>query len=671
MKKAGNDVRERIDKLRETINHYRYLYHVHDKEEITPEALDSLKHELKVLEDEYPELVTSDSPTQRVAGAPLKQFEKVRHSVPQWSYDDAFTIEDVKAFDARVRRGLRDAFKEEVSPTYAVELKIDGLKVVLSYEKGILVTAATRGDGRIGENVTMNIRTIDSVPLRLEEPVSTVVEGEVWMAKSIFEKLNKKRKEKGEVLFANPRNIAAGSIRQLDPAIARARELDTFVYDIARIDSGVPPTQIEELNRLRELGFKVNPHFKEAKNINEVISYWEKWKNRAPKEDYLIDGVVIKVNERRYQEALGYTGKGPRFGIAFKFPAEQVTTIVEDITLQLGRTGVLTPVAILRPVSVAGSTVSRATLHNEDEINRLDIRIGDTVVIQKAGDVIPDVVKVVTEMRTGKEKKFAFPTHFPLCGGDGRIERIPGQAAYRCVEKNSFTQQKRKLYYFVSRHVFNIEGLGPKIIDQLLDAQIISNFDDIFMIEKGDLEALPRFGEKSIDNLLRAIDKARSVTLGRFIASLSIPQVGEETARDLALHFTTADRFAEASLSELEEISGIGPVVAREVTEWFKDAENRKMYDRLLSHVRIEKESAPISAGKLKNKTFVLTGTLESMSRDEAKEKIRTLGGDVASSVSKNTDYVVAGSEAGEKLVKARELGIQVLDESEFLNLIG
>jgi DNA ligase (NAD+) len=386
--------------------------------------------------------------------------------------------------------------------------------------------------------------------------------------------------------------------------------------------------------------------------------------------------VVLKLNDRTAQGILGYTGKAPRWGIAFKFAAEQVTTIVEDIVLQLGRTGVLTPVAHLRPVLVAGSTVSRATLHNFDEINRLDIRIGDTVILQKAGDVIPDIVSVLIEMRTGKEKIFKFPTHFPLCGGDGSVERVPGQSAYRCVYKNSFAQQKRKLYYFVSKKVFNIDGLGPKVIDALLDADLISNFDDIFTLKRGDLEALPRFGDKSIDNLLSSIEKSRSISLGRFIAGLSIEQVGEETALDLANYFKTAEKFEGATEEELQNLNGVGPVVAKAVVEWFNPPaggkENRKLYENLLKQVIIQKvpPQARDEKQKLFEKTFVLTGTLETMSRDEAKDKIRSNGGEVSSSVSKNTSYVLAGAEAGEKIQKAEKLGVEILTEKQFLNLL-
>ncbi len=658
------EIKERAQKLRETINRYRYLFHVENKEEISPEALDSLKHELAEIEAKYPELITPDSPTQRVAGKALDQFKKVNHVVPQWSFNDAFDEDEMRAFDERVKKIIK------VEPEYITELKIDGLKVVLTYEDGVLVNAATRGDGRVGEDVTHNVRTIESIPLRLEKPLNIIAEGEIFMPKPVFEKLNKQRKKLGLELFANPRNVAAGSIRQLDPSISRERELDAFVYDVAQIGGAEPETQEAELKLLRELGFKVNPHFQKHDDIEGVINFWKTWEKKKDKQDYLIDGVVVKVNEKKYQEALGYTGKAPRFGIAFKFAAEQVTTVVENITLQLGRTGVLTPVAMLRPVVVAGSTVSRATLHNEDEIKRKDIRIGDTVVIQKAGDVIPEVVKAVVEMRTGKEKIFKFPTHFPLCGGDGRIERIPGQSAYRCVSKNSYEQQRRKLAHFASRNVFNIDGLGPKIITQLMSAGLVSNFDDIFNLKKGDLDALERFGEKSIENLLQSINKARDVTLARFISSLSIPQVGEETGRDLAKHFGDAVQFASATQEELQNIEGVGPIVATAIVEWFKDIENRKLFERLLKCVNIKKELEEKKSNKLEGLKFVLTGTLSGISREEAKEKIRQHGGEVSSAVSKNTDYVVAGSEPGEKLPKAEQLGVKILNEQGFLDLL-
>ncbi|MES2087856.1 MAG: NAD-dependent DNA ligase LigA [Patescibacteria group bacterium] len=671
MARIPEGIVKRLEKLRATIEKERYAYHVLDKPEMSEAALDSLKHELVQIETEYPELITPDSPSQRVAGKPLPQFTKVRHTVPQWSYNDAFSPEEMVLFDERVKRFLKTETKKDISPTYTCEHKIDGLKIVLEYKKGLLFRAATRGDGTIGEDVTENVKTIESVPLRLTESVDIIVEGEVWMAKSQLKILNDARKIAGEEPFANPRNLAAGSIRQLDPAVAASRKLQTFIYDVAQYEKKLPDGQSAELELLKRLGFKVNPYYKHCKNISEVVAYWMEWQKKMNKEDYLADGVVVKIDERIYQEALGYTGKAPRWGIAFKFAAEQVTTIVEDIVLQVGRTGVLTPVAHLKPATVAGSLVSRATLHNEDEIKRLDVRIGDTVILQKAGDVIPDIVSVVTDLRTGKEKPFKWPTHVEACGGDGSIERIPGESAWRCVNKNSFPQVKRKFYHFVSKKCFNMDGLGPKIIDVLLENNLIATFDDIFKLKRTDLLALPRFAEKSVDNLLETIEHSRKVTLPRFLASLSIPQVGEETAYDLANHFFSLKAVSKATFSELEVINGVGPVVAQSLVDWFKEKNNRALISRLESQVVIEKVVKPdVSKLPLSGKSFVLTGTLASMSRDEAGQKIRALGGEVSSSVSKATSFLVAGESAGSKLDKAQTLGVSVLSEEQFLKML-
>ncbi|MDO8482853.1 MAG: NAD-dependent DNA ligase LigA [bacterium] len=672
MANIPKETKNRYDKLKTMIEHHRHLYHVLDKPEISEAALDSLKHELVLLEAEYPELVTPDSPSQRVAGKPLPEFSKVVHKIPQWSFNDAFSPEEMVEFDERVKRFMASRFVPEVKcQTYTCEHKIDGLKIVLEYKNGLFVQAATRGDGKVGEDVTENIKTIESVPLRLNEPIDIIVEGEVWMAKSQLKRLNTDRQNHGEEPFANPRNLAAGSIRQLDPKVVAERKLQTFIYDVALCNVPVPPRQFEELEFLKKLGFKVNPHNKHCGTIAEVIAYWKEWQKKMEKQDYLADGIVVKVDEREYQDILGYTGKAPRWGIAFKFAAEQVTTIVEDIALQVGRTGVLTPVAHLRPVSVAGSTVSRATLHNEDEINRLDVRVGDTVILQKAGDVIPDIVSVVTELRTGREKTFVWPKRVDACGGDGRIERIAGQAAWRCVSNDSFAQIKRRFYHFVSKKCFDMDGLGPKIIDVLLEKNLISSFDDIFTLKRGDLLALPRFAEKSVDNLLASVEKARHTTLARFLAAVSIPQVGEETANDLANHFGTLEKIMSVSFDELESINGVGPVVAKSLTDWFADASNRKLIDRLVKHVDI-KVVPKVDASKLPlaGKSFVLTGTLSSMSRIEAAEKIRARGGDIVGSVSKNTSFVVAGENAGSKLGKAEELGVKILNEKAFLKLI-
>ncbi|HEY9480921.1 MAG TPA: NAD-dependent DNA ligase LigA [Candidatus Paceibacterota bacterium] len=667
--KAPKDIATRAQKLRDEINRHRRLYHTHDAPEISDTAYDTLVKELEGIEAQYPELRTSDSPTGRVGAAPLPEFVKVAHKVPQWSFNDAFTEEDLRDFDGRVKRLIKTETGAEGNPTYTCELKIDGLKVVLEYEKGILVRAATRGDGTVGEDVTQNVRTIGSVPLKLEKPVDCIVEGEVWMSKSNLERLNAEREKAGEPLFANPRNVAAGSIRQLDPKIAASRRLDNFTYDIARINIAMPKTQAEELDLLHDLGFKVNKHRRHVKDIDGAIAYWREWQKKAPKEDYLIDGVVVKVDERKFQEVLGYTGKAPRWGIAFKFPAEQVTTMVEDIVFQVGRTGVITPVAQLRPVLVAGTTVSRATLHNEDEIKRLDVRVGDTVILQKAGDIIPDIVSVVKDLRTGREKPFIFPTHIPECGGDGRIERIPGQAAHRCVVRDSQTLLRRKFRYFASRPALDIDGCGPAVIDALLDAGLISTFPDLFKLEKGDVLALPRFAEKSADNLLASIDKARATTLPRLLTGLSIDHVGEETAHLLAEHFKTIDAVAGANKSDFEAIEGVGPVVAQSLADWLSNKANKKMLAELVKELKIEKVKES-SDGKLKGLTFVLTGTLPTLERAFAEEMIRKAGGNVSSSVSKNTDYVVAGEAAGSKLAKAESLGVKVIGEEELKELL-
>ena len=666
------NAKKRAAQLRGAINRYRYSYHALDKEEISSEALDSLKYELVMLEEKYPGLKTADSPSIRIGGVPIAKFKKVRHEVSQWSFNDAFSEEDIRDFDKRVKKLLKESFKKDVYPTYACELKIDGLKVVLTYKNGIFFQAATRGDGIIGEDVTHNVKTIESVPLTLRQKKDIIVEGEVWLGKKELQRINREREKKGEALFANPRNVAAGSIRQLDPKTAAGRKLDSFIYDVAFFEDEVPKTQIEELQLLKNLGFKVNQHFIQCKNIEDVVGFWERWRGSASREDYLVDGVVIKVNEKKYQDALGYTGKAPRFAIAFKFPAEQVTTVVEDIVLQIGRTGVLTPVAHLRSVSVAGSTVSRATLHNEDEIKRLDVRIGDTVIIQKAGDVIPDIVKVLKEMRTGKEKEYHFPTHVPECGGDGRVERVSGMAAYRCANKKSFAQIRRKFHYFVSKRAFNIEGLGPKIINLFLEKNLIISYDDIFTLERGDILGLSGFQEKSVSNLLLAIEKSKKVSLERFLIALSIDHVGEETAVLVAEEFGTLEEIKHATKEALLRVSGIGPIVAESIVSWFKDKSNQALLKRLLREVKLfsGRKKKGIASGAFEGKTFVLTGTLTSMTRDEAKEKIRERGGNISSSVSAQTDFVVVGENPGSKHDDAKKLGVRVLSEKEFLALL-
>ena len=664
---APKEVSERYRVLVRELNRHRYLYYALEAPEIPDSVYDELERELSAIEERYPELIAQESPTRRVGGV-VGAFKKVRHSVAQWSFNDAFSPQDVRDFDARVRRLLGVGEVE-----YEMELKIDGLKVVLTYEQGRLKVAATRGDGTVGEDVTHNIRTIQSVPLILPRKVDCVVEGEVWMSEESLKKVNALRRAQGAPEFANPRNAAAGSIRQLDPKVAAARGLNTFIYDVAATSEDLPPTQSQEMEYLRGLQFKVNPHAHTG-TIEDAIGFWQEWQKKTKALGYWVDGVVIKVNRRDYQERLGYTGKAPRFAVAFKFPAEQVTTTVEDIKLQVGRTGVLTPVAHLRPVLVAGSKVSRATLHNEDEIKRLDVRVGDTVIIQKAGDVIPDIVRTLPELRPKSAKPYKWPTHVSECGGDGSIERVPGQAAWRCVAKNSFSVLRRRLRYFASKGALNIEGLGPSTVDALLEKGLIEQYDDFFTLTEGDLLGLEGFAEVSAKKLVASIQKAAArVPLSRLLTALSIPHVGEETGLLLARNFKTVDDLAAAREEDINAISGLGPVIAKSIFEYFRDKDNKALIAHLKKHLTIRPEQISrglASRGTLFGKTFVLTGGLASMSRDEAKAKLRALGAQVAGSVSKNTDYVVAGEEAGSKLDRARELGVPIMTEQEFLKVV-
>jgi len=675
--------RERIKKLSAEINGLRYRYHVLDDPTVTDEVYDSLTKELKILEDEYPELREFDSPLGRIGGKPLDKFVKVKHEVAQWSFNDCFSVEELKDFDERVKRMIQKEIGViEKNIAYAAELKIDGLHIVFTYERGLLKLAATRGDGAIGEDVTQNIKTIQSVPLRLSQPVDIIVEGEVWLSTDNFNKLNQERQKKGEPLFANPRNAAAGTIRQLDPKIVAERKLDCFVYDLSLIKNDTlsePKTQIDELELLETLGFKVNKNRKLCSRVEDIVSFWQVWQKKKSQEKYWIDGLVIKINQRDWQQKLGYTGKAPRWAIAFKFPAERATTIVENIKVQVGRTGALTPVAHLKPVLVAGSIISRATLHNEDEIERLDVRVSDTVVIQKAGDVIPDIIEVLKNLRTGNEKKFKMPDKCPVCGA--RAARQEGEAAYYCTNKDCPARSQERLYHFVSKSAFNIEKLGPKIIDQLIKAGLVNDAVDFFTLRKEDLESLERFAEKSARNLIEAIAAKKEISLERFIYALGIRYVGEETSILLAQILTddkrlTTDNFIETvrslTLEDLMKIDGVGEKVAQSLYEWFHNERNINFVKKLFSHgVRLKVESSQSSVmGRFSGKTFILTGTLKNLSRDEAKQKIRSLGGDISEGVSKKIDYLIVGANPGSKLNKAKEFGIKILEEKEFIKLI-
>ncbi|MEI6843422.1 MAG: NAD-dependent DNA ligase LigA [bacterium] len=670
---ADAETKKKYENLKKTIEKHRYLYYTKDTPEISDEAYDSLEKELRAMEEVYPELKAGEDILARVGAEPLKEFVKVTHKTRQWSFDDVFDFVELQKWQEKTNNFIRKAGLTNEKIEYCCELKIDGLKIIVEYKNGEFVQAATRGDGEVGEDVTQNVKTIKNIPLVLTQKIDLICVGEAWISKKDLEKINKERKSAGEAVFANARNLAAGSLRQLDSKVTASRNLQSFIYDLDEISTEIPESQSAELSLLQKLGFQTNEHWKVFTTVDEIQTYYKNWTQKRHSLGYDLDGIVIKINSKKIQDALGYTGKSPRWGVAYKFPAEQVTTVVEDIALQVGRTGVLTPVAHLRPVVVAGSTVSRATLHNEDEIRRLDVRIGDTVILQKAGDVIPDIVSVIKEMRTGKERVFVWPKKVSACGGDGSIERIPGQAAWRCVNKNSFEQQKRKFYHFVSKKAFDITDLGPKIIDVLLRENLVSEYADIFTLEKGDLLALPRFAEKSVENLLSAVQKAKKVSLPRFLVSLSIPQVGEETAYLLAEQFGSLENIRTAPFERFEKISGIGPIVAQSIVDFFTGAENKKVVNDLLKYVTIEKtkttpDANAKSTSKISGKTFVLTGTLSTMSRDEAKQKIRDRGGNISSSVSSKTDYVVAGDSPGSKLTDARSLGVTVLSEQEFVD---
>ncbi len=694
MKQIANidDVKKRAEKLRAEINKHRHAYHVLDAPTISDAAYDALFAELESLEKEHPEIITPSSPTQRVGDEPRDGFEKVAHAVRQWSFDDVFSYDELVAWE---RRLVRYGHLKE-PPSYVCEMKIDGVKVVMTYESGSLVRAATRGNGIVGEDITANVRTIRTVPLRLSKNIDIIVVGEVWMPKKEFKRINNERKQNGEPLFANPRNAAAGSLRQLDPRITAQRKLDVFVYDIDMIHGiNAPRTQWDELMLLKDLHFKVNPHSKRCATLSDVEAFYQSWISRRDKEEYDIDGIVIKVDSVELQKKLGYTAKSPRWGIAYKFPAEQATTVVEDIVVQIGRTGVVTPVAHLRPVRIAGTMVSRATLHNEDEIKRLDVRIGDTVIVQKAGDIIPDIVSVVKSLRTGKEKVFDMRAAAEAACGAPVQKRVIDETsrstktsvAYYCTNTKSFSIRQRQLAHFVSKKGLDIDGLGERIVAQLMDAQLLDDPADFFFLTYDDVISLEGFKERAARNLINAIATRKKVSLARYIFALGIPYVGEETAILIANYIaqkvrardgeTTTlmsvddffDIFETITDEELMAIDGIGQKVAHSVRAWFMDEHNRHMLMRM-AHAGVQLILPRVAQRKLAGKTFVLTGALTHMTRDEAKDKIRAAGGMVSSSVSAKTDYVVAGQKAGSKRVKAEVLGIPILSESEFLTLL-
>jgi len=663
------EAKQRINKLKKVIGHHRYLYHVLDRQEISDSALDSLKKELFDLEEYFPEFVTSDSPTQRVSGKPLEKFKKVKHENLMLSFNDAFSRKDMENWLEKISKLLTEEERKNID--FYCELKIDGLAAELVYENGSIKTGSTRGDGKIGEDITQNLKIIEAIPLSLRKESGflekIIIRGEVFISKKEFEKVNRQREKLKESIYANPRNLAAGSVRQLDSKITAKRSLDFFAYDLIT-DYDLKKHE-DKHNKLKELGFKINKHNKYCKDLNEVFDFYNYCQNLREKLYYEIDGLVIVINSNKIFAKLGVVGKAPRGAIAFKFPAKQATTVIEDIKIQVGRTGALTPVAYLKPVKIGGAIVSRATLHNEDEIKRLGIKIGDTVIVSRAGDVIPDVVKVLKDLRNGKEKDFKMPGYCPVC--DSKTKRKSGEAVHYCTNSNCFAVQKKLFYHFVSKPAFNIEGLGPKIIDQLISEGLVSDPADLFQLKEGDLVPLERFADKSAENLVKAVSQSKEIELSRFIYSLGIRNVGEETAYDLAGQFNSLEEIKKTELEELEKIADIGPVVAKSIYNWFRLNRNVNLLEKLKkSRIKIKNQGSEIKNQKLKGLAFVLTGELEGFTRDEAKDRIRKLAGDISSSVSKETDYVVFGKDPGSKYDKAKKLGIKIIDEKRFVDLL-
>lgn len=651
------EAKQRIAKLRDEINHHRYLYHVENKSEISPEALDSLKHELTQLEEQFPELITPDSPTQRVEGKALAGFQKVTHNSPMLSLNDVFSSEEFEAWEARVEKAAG------AQSDYFAELKYDGLAIAIRYEKGVYVQAATRGNGSIGEDVTANVKTIESVPLRLTEPVTVEVRGEVYMPYKDFERVNREQEKAGLPTYANPRNFSAGTLRQLDPKLVAARPLEFAAYGL--LDDSLK-LHSDEHARARKLGFKVSEFDRVCGDGKAVIKFWQEMEKQRDKLPYQIDGVVVTINDRKRFRRLGVVGKSARGSVALKFAAEQVTTKIVDIRVNVGRTGAVTPFAVMEPVKVAGTTVSRATLHNEDEVKRKDIRIGDTVILQKAGDIIPEVVQSLPKLRTGKEIAFKMPRACPNCGT--KLVRPAGEAVTRCPNPNCFALEAGRLEHFISKDAFDIDGIGEKLGRQLLQEGIVRDPADLFQLTAGDLEPLERFAEKKAENVIAGIQAAKQVTLGRFIYALGIRHVGLQTALDLAEHFGSLGTFRKATPAELEQVDGIGAVVAESVAAWLKQSRYQHLLDRLLkAGVKIERDK---KTTELTGLTFVITGTLDEMSREEAQGLIRQKGGKATNSVSKETSYVVAGANPGSKFTQAEKLGVKVIDEAGLQKLL-
>jgi DNA ligase (NAD+) len=660
--KAKARMRELVD----AIAHHDTKYYVEDSPEISDYEYDMLVKELAQLEERFPDLVLIDSPTQRVSGKPLEEFPQVEHKVTMLSLDNSYSPDELREFHTRIVKWLPG---EEVE--YVVEPKIDGLGVALLYEDRALVRGATRGDGRVGEDVTSNLRTIRSIPLRLrpESPLRTVeVRGEVYMTVDGLKRLNRQREERGEPPFANPRNAAAGSVRQLDPKATASRPLDAFFYTLSYREGGMPEKHTECLKAMKASGLRVNPDVQVLGSIDEVLDQISRWESMREELGYEIDGMVVKVNSLEQQKRLGHTAKSPRWAIAYKFPPKQMTTRLEDITIQVGRTGALTPVAVLEPVSVGGVTVSRATLHNEDEVKRKDLMIGDVVLVERAGEVIPQVVKPVKERRTGRERPFKMPTSCPVCGS--RAVREEGEAVRRCVNASCPAQVKERLRHFCCRDAMDIEGAGPALIEQLVGKELVSTISDLYKLDQKDLLGLEGVAEKSSENILRAIRGSAEREFPRVLFGLGIRHVGRTTASDLAEAFGSMDRLASASREELSRVEGVGDIVAGAVRDFFDDPKNRRLVKELES-AGLKMESERKRGGALEGKVFLFTGELDSMTRSEAESLVESLGGKSSSSVTKSTDYVVVGEAPGSKLEKARKMGKEIIDEKAFLRLVG
>ncbi|MGQ9587494.1 MAG: NAD-dependent DNA ligase LigA [Thermoplasmata archaeon] len=655
----------RMRKLVDEISYHDVKYYVEDNPEISDHEYDMMVKELVELEEKYPDLVLPDSPTQRVSGKPLEEFPQVEHKVAMLSLDNCYSPEELREFDSRVQKWLG---KEKVE--YVVELKIDGLGIALLYEDGRLVRGATRGDGRVGEDVTSNIKTIRSIPLRLKPDGhlrSVEVRGEVYMPTEGLRKLNREREEKAEPLFANPRNAAAGSIRQLDPKIAASRPLDAYFYTLSYSEDGMPKTHVECLDAMRLSGLRTSPHTRKVDSMDKVLQYISSWESKREELEYEIDGIVVKVNSLDQQERLGYTAKSPRWAIAYKYPPKQMTTRLVGIQVQVGRTGALTPVAVLEPVQVGGVTVTHATLHNEDEIRRKDLRVGDIVLVERAGEVIPQVVKPIVEKRTGREKAFRMPDRCPVCGS--KATREEGEAVRRCVNASCPAQVKERLAHFCSRNAMDIEGVGPALIDQLVDKKLVHDVSDLYKLRKEDLLALEGIADKSSENILDAVRLSTGRDFDRVLFALGIRHVGRTTAQALADAFRSMDQLGAATVEDLSRVEGIGQIVAQSVRDFMENPKNRQLVEKLRK-AGLRMEAAPRARGPLEGKVFLFTGELRSMSRPEAEALVESLGGKAASSVTKATDYVVVGENPGSKLAKAKSMNKVIIDEKKFLDMV-